>query len=76
MVRKPRTCLRCLDKIPVQRLLTLPDTRLCVKCSEAVGSDFIVYFCRVSLGKAGSLKKVYGDWYIKRVRRHIEPLWN
>jgi hypothetical protein len=74
MVRKPRTCLRCLGRIPVERMLTLPETRLCVACSEAVGSDFIVYFCRVSLGKVGSLKKNYGDWYVRRIRRWIEPL--
>jgi hypothetical protein len=55
-------------------MLALPETRLCRTCSEAVGSDFIVYFCRVSLGKVGSLKKIYGDWYLKKVRRFIEPL--
>jgi hypothetical protein len=74
MVRKPRTCLRCLGMIPVERMMALPETRLCLKCSEAVGSDFIVYFCRVSLGKAGSLKKNYGDWNLRKVRRYIEPL--
>jgi hypothetical protein len=68
--------LRCLAKIPVDRMLALPETRLCLKCSQAIGSDFIVYLCRVTLSKAGSLKKHYGDYYIKKVRRPIEPLWN
>lgn len=37
-----RYCAECDKKIPVQRLKALPDTNLCVKCSEKVGGDYEV----------------------------------
>jgi hypothetical protein len=51
-----------------------PETRLCVKCSEKVGSDFETYLISENIGKAGSLKKNYGGFSVKRRRRKIEPL--
>jgi hypothetical protein len=73
---KPRPCQRCKAEIPVERLEALPETRLCVKCSEDVGSDFVVTVVRENIGKAGSLKKNYGSWTIRKKRRRIDPLNN
>ena len=76
MMNVTRPCVRCGINIPAERLEVLPETRLCVGCSEAVGSDYKTYYTRVSLGKTGSLKKNYGDYELKKVRRHIAPLEN
>jgi hypothetical protein len=74
MTMQTRPCVRCGVEIPAERLEALPETRLCVACSQAVGSDFHVVMVRENLGKAGSLKKNYGGVSIKKVRRRIEPL--
>jgi hypothetical protein len=60
--------------IPLQRIEALPETRLCVQCSKAVGSDFETTVVSENLGKTGSLKKNYGGINVKKKRRKIEPL--
>ena len=37
---KSRPCQRCGRMIPPERIEVLPDTRLCVECSQAVGGEF------------------------------------
>jgi hypothetical protein len=74
MTKKSRPCVRCGVEIPAERIEALPETRLCIKCSEAVGGDFEIILTRTSLGKTGSLKKNYGDYSIKKRRRRIKPL--
>ena len=37
---KTRPCQRCGAEIPAERIEALPETRLCVQCSAAVGGDF------------------------------------
>ena len=69
-----RPCVRCTVMIPPERIEALPVTQLCVKCSEIVGSDFETYLVSENVGKAGSLKKNYGGFSVKRRRRKIEPL--
>lgn len=71
---EPRACQRCRAEIPVERVEVLPDTRLCVKCSEAVGGEFVVRIIPDNLAKAGSLKKNYGSWSVEKHRKRIEPL--
>lgn len=71
---KPRPCERCKAEIPLERLEVIPETRLCIKCSEAVGGDFKVSVVPENLGKAGSLKKNYGGVTIHKRRRRITPL--
>lgn len=39
-----KKCEKCGKKIPKERLAALPDTRLCVKCSENIGGDYIVEY--------------------------------
>ena len=35
-----RDCERCGNPIPAARLGVLPNTRLCIECSEAIGGDY------------------------------------
>lgn len=69
-----RPCVRCKAMIPPERIETLPETRLCVQCSAAVGSDFETAVVSENIGKAGSLKKNYGGFRLKKRRRKIQPL--
>jgi hypothetical protein len=69
-----RLCQRCRVEIPAERIEILPETSLCVKCSEAVGGEFEVRIVPENLGKAGSLKKNYGSFSVEKRRKRIEPL--
>jgi hypothetical protein len=69
-----RYCERCRAEIPAERLEALPDTMVCVRCSAAIGGEFIVRAVAESTGKSGSLKKNYGSYSLRKVRRRIEPL--
>jgi hypothetical protein len=73
MALTTRPCLRCGTAIPPARLAALPETRLCVRCSEEVGSDFVVTISSENLGKTNSLKKNYGGLNVHKSRRRIEP---
>ncbi len=43
-------CRICNKRIPKERLKVLPDTFLCVKCSNKVGGDFEVVVVEENLG--------------------------
>jgi Prokaryotic dksA/traR C4-type zinc finger len=73
MAIKPRPCVRCGVQIPVERIKALPETRVCVRCSEEIGGEFEVYVRHENVGKAGSLKKNYGGVRIVKRRKRIEP---
>ena len=49
-------------------------SRVDASCSEAVGSDFETVIVSENIGKAGSLKKNYGGFSLKKRRRKIQPL--
>jgi hypothetical protein len=74
MHKKQRACARCHVSIPEERLEVLPETRLCVACSKAIGGEFVVTVVTENLGKAGSLKKNYGSVSVRKHRKPIEPL--
>jgi hypothetical protein len=74
MSSESRPCKRCGKEIPAERIEALPETELCVRCSEAVGSDFEVFVVAEKTSKAGSLKKNYGSYTIRKRRREIIPL--
>jgi len=74
MSTEERECYRCGEPIPPRRLEVLPNTRLCLDCSQAVGGDFETYVIPENTGKPGSLKKNYGSWKVKRKLRSIAPL--
>lgn len=67
-------CIRCENPIPEARLKALPETELCISCSEAVGSDFVLTSQLVRTSKEGSMKMNYGGVEVKLVRRKIVPL--
>lgn len=69
-----KNCIRCRKEIPAERVEALPETELCIKCSEAVGSDFILVAHNERTSKPGSMKHNYGGVSVKLVRRHITPL--
>jgi hypothetical protein len=69
-----RECERCGNLIPPRRLDALPNTRLCIECSEAVGGDYETYVIPEHTGKPGSMKRNYGSWKVKRKLRTITPI--
>jgi hypothetical protein len=69
-----KNCIRCRAEIPAERVEALPETELCIQCSEAVGSDFIYFATNDRTSKPGSMKLNYGGVTVKRVRRYIPPL--
>ena len=68
MPDEKRLCERCRVEIPAARLEALPETRLCVKCSQEVGGEFETIVVLGSLGKQGSLKKNYGSFTTQKTR--------
>ena len=68
---KPKPCKRCKSEIPVERLQAVPGTQLCVRCSQAIGGEFDYSVTPENVHKAGSLKKNYASYRIKRKRRDI-----
>lgn len=73
MAVKARPCVRCGAEIPVERIEAIPETRLCVRCSQEVGGDFEVTITPDNLAKAGSLKKNYAGFSVQKKRRQIKP---
>ena len=68
-----RTCAHCGQIIPTERLEVMPETQLCVHCSQAVGGEFIMIAIPERTSKQGSLKLNYGGCTFKKVRRQIKP---
>jgi hypothetical protein len=69
---RPRPCARCGVTIPQGRLVALPETRLCVQCSAAVGDEFDVTITGQNLGKKESIKKGGDD--ITGMTLHRRPV--
>ena len=64
MPEKTRPCEICGQPIDPERTEVLPETRLCSEHARMIGKyggEFLVTATRESLGKAGSLKRNYGD---------------
>jgi hypothetical protein len=74
MSTKTRYCQRCSAEIPAERIEALPATRVCIRCSEAIGGEFELRVSREQLGKAGSLKKNYGGVAVRLERKRIERI--
>jgi hypothetical protein len=73
MTTPTRPCQRCNAEIPAERIEALPDTRVCVNCSQEIGGEYELKLVRENLGKAGSLKKNYGGVGFRKIRRAILP---
>lgn len=75
-----RPCEICNQPIEEGRAECLPDTRLCVKHARMIdkyGGEFKLTASQNSLGKAGSMKKNYGDVSVETSRNHeaMQKLW-
>ena len=68
-----RPCARCGNEIPGERIEALPDTEVCVRCSNEIGGEFKVYVVPERTSKDGSLKKNYGGYTTRKVRKPIRP---
>ena len=66
-----RYCRKCGVEIPVARIKAIPDTLVCVKCSERIGGEFELEVTTSSTGKAGSLKKTGQQVEIRRKRKGL-----
>ncbi|MBL8797457.1 MAG: TraR/DksA C4-type zinc finger protein [Planctomycetia bacterium] len=73
MPGKTRPCERCKTMIPPERIEAVPETRLCVQCSQTVGGEFELRVTPENLAKTGSLKKNYGSWTIEKRRKRPRP---
>ncbi|MBY0459937.1 MAG: TraR/DksA C4-type zinc finger protein [Gemmataceae bacterium] len=69
----PQPCALCGAEIPAERLEALPDTMVCVACSHAMGGEFSVYVTPEKISKEGSLKKNYGGYSMRKVRKSLKP---
>ena len=70
---KSRPCQRCGVMIPLERIEVLPETRLCVECSKAVGGEFSLTMTPENLAKSGSIKKNYGSFEVTKTRKKLPP---
>ncbi|MCI0704429.1 MAG: TraR/DksA C4-type zinc finger protein [Planctomycetia bacterium] len=68
----PQPCARCGAEIPAERLEALPETMVCVKCSQEIGGEFQVIVTPERTSKEGSLKKNYGGYTTRKIRKPIK----
>ncbi len=71
MEKEGKRCARCGAEIPQERLEVIPDTLVCVKCSQKIGGEFELRVRVGGTGKAGSLKITGQEVSIKRQRRPL-----
>jgi hypothetical protein len=61
----------CGKEIPAARLSAMPDTLLCLACSEKTGGEYELEVTIAGTGKAGSLKKTGETVTVKRSRKRL-----
>ena len=66
MNTQTRNCRICGVEIPAERLEVIPDTLVCVQCSQKIGGEFELKVTVSSTSKAGSLKKTGQELSVKR----------
>jgi len=64
-------CRLCGTEIPRERLEVIPDTLVCVKCSEKIGGEFELKVTVRGTAKAGSLKKTGQEVSVKRQHKTL-----
>lgn len=70
MFTESRVCARCGAAIPAERIEAMPDTMVCVRCAgEMGGSEFLVVMMPERTSKEGSLKKNYGSYSTRKIRK-------
>lgn len=65
-------CGMCDAPIPPGRLKAMPETQICVKCSEDCGGEFVLEVSLSTVGKAGSLKKTGEQVDVKLKRKEFK----
>ena len=74
MTTEPRVCARCGADVPAERVEAIPDTMVCVTCAgEMGGSEFQVIVVPEKTSKEGSLKKNYGGYGTRKIRKPFRP---
>src|SRR6478752_7466127 len=73
METEAKYCTRCGDEIPAGRLKAMPDTLVCVKCSEEIGGEFELKVTISGTAKAGSLKVTGQEVAVERKRKSLRP---
>lgn len=68
----PQPCARCGGEIPAERLEAIPGTMVCVQCSKEMGGEFHVIVSPEKTSKEGSLKKNYGGYSTRKIRKPIK----
>ncbi len=71
MEQNERRCVSCKAVIPPERLEVIPDTLVCVNCSQKMGGAFELEVRIGGTGKAGSLKKTGQEISVKRQRKTL-----
>jgi hypothetical protein len=64
-----KECRLCSAEIPAGRLRALPETQVCVACSEEIGGEFGLKVTISGTGKAGSLKITGQEIRVRRYRK-------
>ena len=73
MEAEAKYCTRCGAEIPAGRLKAIPDTLVCVKCSEEIGGEFELKVTVSGVAKAGSLKVTGENVAVERKRKALRP---
>lgn len=68
----PQPCARCGELIPAERIEAIPETMVCVRCSKEMGGEFTVIVTPEKTSKEGSLKKNYGGYSTRKIRKPIK----
>ena len=68
----PQPCARCGELIPAERIEAIPETMVCVTCSKEMGGEFRVVVTPERTSKEGSLKKNYGGYSTRKIRKPIK----
>jgi len=71
METNARCCRICGVEIARERLEVIPDTLVCVKCSQKIGGEFELKVGVGGTGKAGSLKITGQEVSVKRQRKPL-----
>lgn len=67
-----RLCRVCQREIPRARLEAIPETLICVQCSESTGGEFELEVTISGISKAGSLKKTGETVSARRKRKPVK----
>jgi hypothetical protein len=71
METEAKYCRLCGVEIPPARLQAIPDTQVCVDCSEKIGGEFELKVTISATAKPGSLKVTGQQVAVKRQRKPL-----